>query len=102
MQRRLNTGLLPEFQTADDGDYYAVLIEQRGQRYYAFLPRFDLTLAEANHGPGGMGRVFYCPGYDPQLQYHQVKVVRPAIFEPDGDQSWRIIENGELDLGPGE
>ena len=102
MQRRRDPHLPPEFQTADDGDYYAVAIKARGQDRYAVMPRFDLTFGEVSYGPGGMGMVFDCPEYDARLQYHRVRVVHPAIFEPDGDQNWRLVEQGSLDLGQGE
>ncbi|MBM3234750.1 hypothetical protein FJZ31_00450 [Candidatus Poribacteria bacterium] len=101
MERRREPSIEPVFQTANDGDYYAVVIE--GNTLYAVVPRFDLTFQESIYGPGAMGQVFDCPNYNPQLRYRNVKVVKSAFFEPaSAKQRWMLKAKGELDLGQGE
>lgn len=102
MQRRKDPRIPPEFQSSSDGDYYAVALEGQTQGRFAVMPGFDLTLGEATFTTLGMGSVFDYPNFDPRLKYRHVKVKRPAIFESDGEQNWRLIEVGELDLGAGE
>lgn len=102
MQRRRNPSIPPEFQTTNDGDYFAVVEALQGQRGYVVVPKFDLTFQDANYGPGAMGMVFDCPGYDAGLSYRNVKVVQPAIFEPDANAGWRLVRKGALNLGAGE
>jgi hypothetical protein len=101
MERRREPGIEPVFQKANDGDYYAVAIEEN--TLYTVVPRFDLTFQESIYGPGAMGRVFDCPGYNSQFRYRNVKVVKPAFFEPDSaKQHWTFKEKGKLDLGQAE
>jgi hypothetical protein len=102
MARRRDPNIVPEFESANDGEYYAIAEVERGYRYYAVVPKFDLTLQDSNYGPGAMSIVFDCPNYDPQLSYRRVRVVRPAAFERDASQNWRLKTKGELDLGQGE
>jgi hypothetical protein len=102
MQRRKDPHLEAEFQTGNAGNYYAVEFEEGGQKRYAVLPRFGLTFDAVSFGPGAIGDVFDCDEYNPRLEYHRVQVFQPAIFEPDGDQGWRLVEKGRLDLGQGE
>ncbi|MEN3332423.1 MAG: hypothetical protein V7641_1788 [Blastocatellia bacterium] len=102
LQRQRDSNLSPEFHTHHAGDYYAVEFEEGGQKRYAVLPRFGLTFDAVSFGPGAIGEVFDCGEYNSGLQYHQAKVIQPAIFEPDGDQGWRLVEKGRLDLGQGE
>jgi hypothetical protein len=102
MQRRRNPSLSPEFQTSNDGDYFAVAELVPAQRGFAVVPRFDLTFQDTNYGPGAMGIVFDCPNYDEGLSYRSVKVVQPAIFEPDAGTGWKVARKGILSLGVGE
>jgi len=101
MERRRDLSIEPVFQTVPSGNYYAVAIE--GSMLYAVVPCFDLAFQDSSYGPGAMGQVFDCPNYNPQLCYRNVKVVKPAFFEPDSaKQHWTLKEKGELDLGQGE
>jgi len=100
MDRRRDPDTAPLFQTAVDGDYYAVELE--GSAFYAIVPRFGLVYQRSIHGPGAMGLVFDCSDYDPNLRYRNVKVLRPALFTPDvARQRWAFKEKGELDLEEG-
>jgi hypothetical protein len=101
-ERSKDPNLAPEFQTDDAGDYYAIQLERHSGRRYAVLPRFDLTFDEVILGPGAMGYVFDLPDYTPGLRYPRIKVLLPAVFESEGEHSWRRLERGKLDLGQGE
>ncbi|MBI1923908.1 hypothetical protein HYR99_06620 [Candidatus Poribacteria bacterium] len=101
MERRRDSSKEPDFQTSPYGDYFAVVVE--GGTRYAVVPRFALTFQESSYGPGAMGQVFECPNYDIRQRYPRVKVVKPAVFEPDpARQRWTLKEKGVLDLGQGE
>ena len=101
MERRRDPDIKPVFQAANDGDYYAIPIDAGDA--HPVTPRFDITLQRSNYGPGAMGIVFKCSGYNPRLRYRQVKVVRPALFLPGSVRAqWTLMEQGELDLGNGE
>lgn len=99
--RRRDPEILPEFEADEAGDYYAVAIE--GKPYYAVLPRHDLTLQEHSYSPGAMGEVFDCPDFNPRLRYRHIRVVQPAVLEPDAaKQRWTLKAKGKLDIGQGE
>ncbi|MBI1923907.1 hypothetical protein HYR99_06615 [Candidatus Poribacteria bacterium] len=101
MERRRDSSIEPRFQTADGGGYYAVAVEENMP--YVIVPRFDLTFQDSLYREGAMGQVFECPNYDVRQHYPRVKVVKPALFEPDSaKQHWTLKEKGQLDLGPGE
>ncbi|MBI3650562.1 MAG: hypothetical protein HY231_05885 [Acidobacteria bacterium] len=102
MQRREDFSIDPIFQTANDGDYYAIQLGNSNQ--YAVVPRFDLTFQESSYGPGAMGMVFDCPQFNPQLRYRRVRVHQAAIFESQDKQTWKLVpgRRGQLQLGQGE
>lgn len=100
MERRRDPSIEPDFRTTDDGDYYAIAVN--GKNVYSVVPRFDLTFQRSIYGPGAMGMVFECPGYDPRFRYRAVTVVKPALFGPDpARQRWIMKEKGALNLGQG-
>lgn len=99
MERRRNVTLPAEFRTASEGDFYAVRIEGLGDSQRLVVPRFDLTFEESSVGPGAMGDVFNFSSYDQQARYSHVKLVRAAIFRPDGDRGWALVQKGQLELG---
>jgi hypothetical protein len=102
MERRRDLKVEPKFQTASDGDFYVVRLQELGNSQYLVVPRFDLTFEESSYGPGAMGVVFQCPNYDAQSRYSHVKLERPAIFKPDGEQTWKLHLKGLLNLGEGD
>jgi hypothetical protein len=102
MQRREDFSIEPIFQTANDGDYYAVKLDDSSPNEYAVMPRFDLFFQESSYGPGAMGIVFECLNYDPQYRYRRVTVRQVAIFESSDKQIWHLKEMGKLELGEGE
>lgn len=100
-ERRLSPERKALFHNAQDGDFYAV--RKNAEGLFLVLPRFDLTLQEMNFGVGAIDAVYDCPNFDPEFRYRPVKVVRPALFrENAAQQSWELVERGELDLGNGE
>jgi hypothetical protein len=102
MERRRDSNLYPVFQTASDGDYYAIEIGDQGRTKFAVVPRFDLTLQESNYVPGAIGIVFNCSGFNPNLRYRHFRLISPAFFAQAAGENWNLIETGELELGEGE
>ena len=91
--------LKPIFKTSNDGDYYVIKID--GRIEYAIVPRFSLTFIKYSYF--AMRDVFDCPNYNPRLRYRNVKIVKPAFFEPDSAKVyWNFKKKGELNLGIGE
>ena len=87
---------LPIFQTNTAGDFVAYSIDS--EDFYAVVPFYGLVLQDSLYGPGALGYVFECPGFDPLYSY-QIKVIRPAVFELDSvNQRWTLQEKGELEL----
>jgi hypothetical protein len=97
--RRRDPNLPPEYREASDGNFLA--IEESRRLGYLIVPRFDLTIKEANYEAGAIGTVFYCRGWDPLLSYSRVMLRRPAIFEKNGN-AWSLKSAGVLELGQGE
>ncbi len=94
--RRRDQNIKPIFKKADNGDYYAIPIEGEG---YIVVPRLFLTLQETIYGPGAMGEVFECPGYEQGKAYDRVKITKPARFADDpAKEQWQLNERGILDL----
>lgn len=102
MERRRDSSLPPLFQTASEGDYYAIDIRDQGSSKFAIVPRFDLTLQESNYILGAIGTVFRCSGFNANLRYRHFKLDRPAFFSRGFDESWNLVEPGELNIGEGE
>ncbi|MBI3650561.1 MAG: hypothetical protein HY231_05880 [Acidobacteria bacterium] len=102
LQRHKDSSLEPIFQSATDGDYYAVKLGNVSPNQYVVVPRFDLTFRQSCFGPDAMGEVFYCPDYDPRLRYRRVRVPQAAIFESSDKQTWKFVRLGQLQLGQGE
>ena len=87
---------LPIFQTDTAGDFVAYSIDSKD--FYAVVPFYGLVLQDSLYGPGALGEVFECPGFDPLYSYH-IKVIRPAAFKLDSvNQRWTLEEKGELEL----
>ena len=104
MERMRGTGggIAPVFQPSNSGIYLAVAYGTEQNRYMV-VPQFELTLQQSVYGPGAMGEVFECPGFDPQRRYPKFKLIRPALFETDaGRRHWSLVEKGEIELGQGD
>ncbi len=101
MKRRRDPNVKPIFQTANNGEYYALSVDDRG--LYPVLPCLGLAIQESIYSPGAMGQVFDCPGYSPKFRYRRSKIVKPAFFTPDAaKQRWTLKKKGILDLGKGD
>ncbi len=98
-ERRRDPGLPPEYKEASDGNFLA--IEDSKRMSYLIVPRFDLTVKEANYGAGAIGTIFDCGDWNPLLSYSRVMLQRPAVFERSGE-TWLLKAPGVLDLGQGE
>jgi len=97
--RRRDPSLPPQYREASDGNFLA--IQEPRRMDYLVVPRFDLTIKEANYEAGAIGNVFECRGWDPSLSFSRVILRRPAIFEKNGD-AWNVKLPGVLDLSEGE
>ncbi|MFH0992055.1 MAG: hypothetical protein V1799_18775 [bacterium] len=102
MERRTDSNLKPVFQSASDGDYYAIDLRAQSSNKFAVVPRFDLTLQELNYGPGAIGLVFRCLGFDSNLRYRSFALIRPAYFTHSTGETWNLVDPGELQVGEGE
>ena len=99
-ERRLNLEQPPILNTDTSGNFLAFYIET--EDLHAVVPLYGLVIQESIHGPGAFGEVFECPDFDAGRRYREIKVMRPAIFEPDVNrEQWTIKERGKLDLGSG-
>lgn len=100
VDRRRDEKLAPVFKTASDGNFLA--IRPPAGEAYAVFPKFGLILQESSFGPGAIGEVFQCADFNPRFSYPDIRVMRPAVFAPKGDDEWDLADQGVLDLGPGQ
>lgn len=99
-ERRLNPEQPPTLNTDTSGYYLAFYIN--AEDLHAVVPLHGLVIQESIYGPGAFGEVFECPDFDARRRYREVKVMRPAIFEPDlNREQWTLKKRGKLDLGSG-
>lgn len=99
-ERLLNSEQLPSFNTDTSGDFLAFYIE--AEDLHAVVPLYGLVIQESIYGPGGFGEVFDCPDFDAGRRYRDIKVLHPAILEPDVNrEQWTLKKKGKLDLGSG-
>jgi hypothetical protein len=100
VDRRRNEKLPPIFETASDGNFVAVS-DGSGSRYLVF-PNLNLVLQELSFGPGAIGDVFECHGFEARCSYPNLRVEQPAIFESHQDGTWKLLKKGRLELGEGQ
>lgn len=98
LERRRRADLAPQYQTADNGDYYVVELINMGRTTYVVLPRFDLVIKESNYKAGAFGEVFDCPDYEQNERYRINRVVKPAYFEKKRNDSWELAAKGRIML----
>ena len=84
----------PVFQTTANGSFVVYVIDS--ESLYAVVPFSGCILQNALYSSGAFGKVFECPGFDPEHTYH-VKVIRPAFFKQDNEK-WTLQEIGKLEL----
>lgn len=97
-ERRRNPNLRAEYNTSNSGEFFVVELQQGGRMVYAAVPQFDLEINELRHGPGAVGEVFDCRGYQPGGSYRSITVVRPAYFTRESDSGWKLDRPGMLDV----
>lgn len=95
VEQALGISSKTEFREVANGDFLAIENPKDGN--YLVVPQFDITIENTTYQEGGIGVAFICQNYDPASSYSNVKVVRPAIFERNGDK-WKLIKEGELIL----
>jgi hypothetical protein len=86
------------FETAKNGDYYAVALEDASPNQWYVVPRPRLVVEDLNYRSGAIGEVFECRGHKPTTQHKVSQVRRPAVFERLDGTSWKLIGRGLLDL----
>ena len=93
-ERFQNLNEPPVFETKSNGSLIAYAIDS--EDLYAVVPFPGCILQNKLYNSGAFGKVFECPGFDPEHTYH-VKVLRPAFFRRDREK-WTLQEKGELEL----
>ena len=87
----------PIFRTDSAGYFLACYVEE--ERLYAVVPVYDLVVERSTYTPGAFGDVFKCSNFDPQRYYRILKIIQPAVFEPDdAKETWGLKANGILEL----
>ena len=95
-ERLQNPNAFPVFQTRSNGSFVAYAIDS--ENLYAVVPFSGCTLQNTLYSSGAFGKVFECPGFDPEYKYY-VKVIRPAFFKRDPvNEKWTLQEKGKLEL----
>ena len=89
-----NPNALPVFQTKSNGSFVAYAIDS--ENLYVVVPFSGFVLQNKFYSSGAFGKVFECPGFDPEHTYY-VKVIRPAFFKQDNEK-WTLQEKGKLEL----
>ena len=89
-----NPNAAPVFKTLANGSFVAYTIDS--ENLYAVVPFSGCILQNDLYNSGAFGKVFECPGFDPEHTYH-VKVIRPAFFKKDNDE-WMLKDKGKLEL----
>ena len=99
--RRVNQQIKPIFKThPDDGKFLGCYVEEK--KSYVVVPAYRLRIVHAILHYGAFVDVFECHGPefdDPDGCYEVVRIIKPAIFEPDeAKETWTRREKGILEL----
>lgn len=89
-----NPNIDPVFKSDTNGSFVAYALDS--ENLHAVVPFSGCILQKDLYNSGAFGKVFECPGFDPEYTYH-IKVIRPAFFKQDNDE-WVLREKGELEL----
>ena len=91
-----NPNVEPLFQTKENGSFVAYTTDT--ENLYAVVPFSGCILEKSLYNSGAFGKVFECPGFNPEHTYH-IKVIRPAFFKRDPvNEEWTLEEKGKLEL----
>ena len=99
--RRVKQQIDPIFKTHHAaGDFLGCYVEE--ERLYAVVPAYQLRIVHAILHYGAFVDVFECHEHefdDPDGCYEVVRIIKPAIFEPDdAKETWTRREKGILEL----
>lgn len=99
--RRINPQTGPIFKTHHAaGNFWGCHIEE--EKLYLVVPAYQLGIVHAILRQGAFVDVFECGEQefdDPDGCYKVVRVIKPAIFEPDdAKETWTLKEKGRLEL----
>lgn len=91
----------PVFKTHHaDGKFLGCYVEE--EKLYAVVPAYQLRIVHAILHYGAFVDVFECDGLefnDPDGCYEVVRIIKPAIFEPDdAKEIWTLQSKGILEL----
>lgn len=98
LERRRRANVEPVYQTAYNGDYYVIEVQEQGQTLYAVLPRFDLIIKESNYKAGAFGEVFEFFNYENDSLHRVKKVFESAFFTKKRHEYWELLSRGKIDL----
>lgn len=89
--------IAPIFKNNSAGFYLACYIE--AERLYAVVPVYGLVVQPSTYTVGAFGEVFKCSHFDDRRNYQIIKLIQPAIFEPnDTKDTWTLKTKGVLEL----
>ncbi len=99
--RRVKQQIDPVFKTHHAaGNFWGCYVEEG--KLYAVVPAYQLRIVHAIFHYGAFVDVFECHGHkfdDPDGCYEVVKIIKPAIFEPDdAKETWKLQSKGILEL----
>ena len=99
--RRVKQQTDPVFKTHHAaGNFWGCYVEE--EKLYAVVPAYQLRIVHAILHYGAFVDVFECGEYefdDPEGCYEVVRIIKPAIFEPDdAKETWTLKEKGILEL----
>lgn len=99
--RRVKQQIDPVFKTHHAaGNFLGCYVEE--EKSYAVVPAYQLRIVHAILHYGAFVDVFECHEYefdDPDGCYEVVKIIKPAIFEPDDTkETWTLESKGILEL----
>ena len=99
--RRANQQTDPVFKTHHAaGNFWGCYVEE--EKLYAVVPAYQLRIVHVILHYGAFVDVFECHGLefdDPDGCYEVVRIIKPAIFEPDdAEETWTLQSKGVLEL----
>lgn len=99
--RRVNPQIDPVFKTHHAaGDFLGCYVEE--EKSYVVVPAYQLRIVHAILQYGAFVDVFECHEHefdDPDGCYEVVRIIKPAIFEPDdAKETWTLQSKGILEL----
>ena len=100
--RRVKQQIDPVFKTHHAaGNFLGCYVEVEEEKLYAVVPAYQLRIVHAILHYGAFVDVFECHEheFDDHSCYEVVKIIKPAIFEPDdAKETWTLRSKGILEL----